>query len=85
MRPPSATPCHACDTPATHHWQREATDEESTDYHARVDAWRVSEGLGPIPDDAAIRTAPVMIPVFGCCEHRPAEHAACGDCPGQRE
>lgn len=75
------TTCHACDQPATYHWQRDATDDEATQYHANVDAFRVSEGLGPMPADAAIRTAPVHIPMFGCCAHRPAEHTPCDDCP----
>lgn len=63
------TDCHACDQPATHQWQREATADEAGQYHANMDAWRASEGLEPMPDTAAIRTAPVMLPVFGCDKH----------------
>lgn len=69
------TTCHVCDQPATHHWQRDATPDEAAQYHANVDTWRTSQGLGPMPDDAAIKTAPVQIPVFGCSQHSATDTA----------
>lgn len=64
-------PCHACDQPAVQQWERDATPDETSRYHANMDAWRTSQGLEPMPETAAIRNAPVQIAVYGCDEHGP--------------
>lgn len=66
---PAGPTCHACPEPATSQWHREGTDEEAAAYHANVDAWRISEGLGPMPEDAAIKRVPVLVAVYGCDVH----------------
>lgn len=67
-RGPVAPTCH-CGETATQQAHREATDEEAAAYHRGVDEWRTSQGLPPMPENAAVRQQPVMVPVFGCDEH----------------
>lgn len=60
--------CH-CGAPATHQSHRDATPDETAASLKAMDAWRVSQGLGPLPADATIRHHPHEIPVYTCCAH----------------
>ena len=73
-----------CGEIATHGHQRPATDDEAAAYLANMDTWRVSNGLGPLPDDAAIRTADHHVAVHTCCVHRPDDSARCDICPSEQ-
>ena len=81
---PSALTCRDCLQPATHMHQRAATPDEGAAYLAAMDEWRVSQGLGPLPDTAAIRSADHTVAVHTCCAHRdPNQSAACPACPDE--
>jgi len=80
MPPQPGATCGSCDLPATHTTQRAATDDEATAYLAHMDRWRTTQGLGPLPEHAAIRHADHTVTVHTCCTHRPDDHAPCDTC-----
>lgn len=83
MAPTPPGPVCDCGQPATHAHQRPATGDEAAAYLANMDTWRTSQGLPPMPEDAAIRHADHHVTVHTCCAHRAADHAACPACPDQ--
>ena len=78
---PAPAPTCECGQPATHGHQRPATPDEAAAYLANMDTFRVSQGLEPLPEHAAIRHADHHVAVNTCRAHRADTSAACPCCP----